>query len=53
MKKRTHLYRLIPITDKARTKTQRRFALPYIILFGKGLDGDRRHTTSGKAGHPL
>jgi hypothetical protein len=48
--KKTHLHTLIRKTDKTWTKTQRRFAVLYILLFGKGLNGDRKNTASGKTG---
>jgi hypothetical protein len=37
--------------EECATKEARRFLLPYRILFGKGLNGDRVNTASGgKAG---
>jgi hypothetical protein len=34
-------------TEEARTKKAKRFRLPYIILFGKGLNGDYAKVASG------
>jgi hypothetical protein len=40
-------YRSIKGMEELATKEARRFLLPYRILFGKGLNGNRDNTASG------
>jgi hypothetical protein len=35
---------------EAATKKAKKFRLPYSVLFGKGLNGDRSNVASGKLG---
>jgi hypothetical protein len=40
------LYQTVKRTVQYKTREQRRFKLPYLLLFGKGLNGDRNNTAS-------
>jgi hypothetical protein len=42
-------YRMLEQTEAA-TKKQKKFRLPYCVLFGKGLNGDFAKVASGKIG---
>jgi hypothetical protein len=40
-------YRMLEQTEAAVTKKAKKFRLPYVILFGKGLNGDYSKVASG------